>query len=220
MSKKLNKDHDVFKAFLVENAEYAGKLELPIIKSSPFIPKELITFSKAVSYRGNNFDKWIIFYEYDENFERLWHNPKAYLKKLKKFNGVVSPDFSLYRDMPLIMQMWNTYRNRALASWLQNNEIKIIPNVRWGDERSFEFCFDGIEKNSVISVGTHGCIKDKMDRTYFKEGLSKAVEVLIPKIIIVYGAAPKDIFEKYERQGIQIINFESEFAKSRKQVTA
>ena len=109
---------------------------------------------------------------------------------------------------------------RALAVWFQNNGIEIIPNVRFNDERTYEFCFDGIEKNKTIAVGTHGCIKNKADREYFKSGLSELVKILSPKNIIVYGAASDEIFKKYESRGINIIPFESEFSKSRKQVTA
>ena len=122
--------------------------------------------------------------------------------------------------MPLVMQMWNTYRGRAIATWLQNNGIEVIPNVRFGDERTFSFCFDGVEENKTVAVGTHGCIKNKIDREYFIKGLEELVKQLSPKTIIVYGAAPDEIFKKYTDMGIDIIPFDSEFSKSRKQVTA
>ena len=212
--------NDVFRSFLVEEANYDGNLELPVIKTSNKIPNNVITFSKAMSRYWKDFDCWVIFYEHDKNFERLWNNPKAYLTKLKKFNGVISPDFSLYRNMPLVMQQWNTYRSRAIAVWLQNNGIEVIPNVRFNDERTYEFCFDGIEKNKTVAVGTHGCLKTKEDRLYFQIGLAVLVDKLSPKNIIVYGRAPDKIFGIYRDKGINIISFESEFSKSRKQVTA
>ena len=212
--------NDVFRSFLVEEANYDGNLELPVIKTSNKIPNKVITFSKAMSRYWKDFDCWVIFYEHDKNFERLWNNPKAYLTKLKKFNGVISPDFSLYRNMPLVMQQWNTYRSRAIAVWLQNNGIEVIPNVRFNDERTYEFCFDGIEKNKTVAVGTHGCLKTKEDRLYFQIGLAVLVDKLSPKNIIVYGRAPDKIFGIYRDKGINIISFESEFSKSRKQVTA
>lgn len=46
------------------------------------------------------------------------------------------------------------------------------------------------------------------------------VKRLSPRTIIVYGSAPDDIFKKYRDMGINIMLFESEFSKSRKQVTA
>lgn len=220
INKKLNTNYDVFRAFLVENAYYSGKLELPCITTSTEIPNRVITFSKAMSKSWNDFDCWVVFYEHDKNFERLWNNPKAYLEKLKKFNGVISPDFSLYRNMPLVMQQWNTYRGRALAYWLQSNGVEIIPNVRFNDERTYEFCFDGIETGKTVAIGTHGCLKTREDKLFFKIGLAVLVSRLSPKNIIVYGTAPDSIFKLYRDSGINIIASESEFSKSRKQVTA
>ena len=218
-NEKLN-NYDVFHSFLVENADYEGYIELPKIKTSNFIPEKLVSFSKAMSKTWTDFDCWVMFYEHDIKFERLWHNPKQYLSKLKKFKGIISPDFSLYRNMPLCMQMWNTYRGRALSVWLQDNGIEIIPNVRFNDKRTYEFCFDGIEKFKTVAVGTHGCIKRKEDIIFFKVGLTQLVQRLSPKTIIVYGSAPVSIFEPYKDMGINIIAFESEFSKSRKQVIA
>ncbi len=212
--------NDVFRSFLVQNANYDGYIELPVIKTSDDLPKKIVTFSKAMRKTYSDFDAWVAFYEYDRFFERFWNNPKRYLTKLKKFKGVISPDFSLYRNMPLVMQMWNTYKGRALAVWLQDNGIEIIPNVRTADERTYSFAFCGIEKNKTVAIGTHGCIKTSEDRQYFKRGLAELVETLSPKNIIVYGSAPDSIFKTYKELGINIIPFKSEFATSRKQVTA
>lgn len=217
---KFNNSYDVFHSFLVENADYEGYIELPKIRTSNQLPDKIIPFSKAVSNAWKDYDCWVMFYEHDRNFERLWNKPKQYLSKLKKFKGVISPDFSLYRNMPLVMQQWNTYRSRALAVWMQNNGIEIIPNVRFGDERTYSFCFDGIERNKTVSVGTHGCIKRKEDKIFFKAGLAHLVKRLSPETIIVYGSAPDSIFKPYKNIGINVIAFESEFSKCRKQVTA
>ena len=217
---QFNNNYDVFHAFLVEKADYDGYYELPVIRTSNQLPDKVITFSKAMSKTWDNFDCWVVFYEHDRDFERLWNKPRQYLDKLKKFKGIISPDFSLYRNMPLIMQMWNTYRSRAIAVWLQNNGVEVIPNVRFGDEGTFSFCFDGVEENKTVAVGTHGCIKRKEDKIFFKIGLARMVQRLSPKTIIVYGSVPDGIFKPYKDMGINIISFESEFSKSRKQVTA
>ena len=54
---KFNNNYDVFRAYLVENAEYAGRLELPCLSTSDMLPNELITFSKAMSKSAHNYDK-------------------------------------------------------------------------------------------------------------------------------------------------------------------
>ena len=93
--------YDVFNSFLVANSTYVGMFEIPEIKATYDIPNKLISFSEAISCREYN--QWIHFYEDDYKFERIWRNPKRYLAILKRFNGVILPDFSLYRDMPFVM---------------------------------------------------------------------------------------------------------------------
>lgn len=205
---------DVFNAFLVSDANYDGDLEIPVILGDNHRPKKLLEFSKAVS--SKDYECWVHFYEDDASFERIWRNPRRYLPILKKYEGVICPDFSLYRDMPLVMQYWNIYRSHAIGSWLEHNGVNVIPNVRFGDERTFEECCLGIPKHGTIAVGTHGCLKNKTDRDYFRKGLSVVLERLNPMAIIVYGTTPEDIFDDCYRQGIQIYQFDSSFAKSRR----
>lgn len=205
---------DVFNAFLVASAEYDGYLEIPVLVGGDFRPKRLIEFSKAIS--SNDYDCWVHFYEDDASFIRIWRNPRKYLPLLKKFAGVICPDFSLYRDMPLVMQYWNIYRSHAIGTWLQSNGVNVIPNVRFGDARTYEVCCLGIPKHATIAVGTHGCMKNKDDRIFLTEGLADVIERLEPNIVIVYGTAPAAIFDKFRDKGIIILQFDSSFAKSRR----
>lgn len=207
---------DVFNAFLVALAHYAGLFEFPIIEPTYWIPNKLISFSKAIS--AKDFDQWVHFYEDDALFERLWRNPKRYLPILQRFNGVILPDFSVYRDMPFVMQLWNIYRSRAIGFWLQQNSVKVIVNVRYGDRRTYRFCCDGVSRGCAIAIGSYGTLKCKDDRKYFTDGLAVVVRRLEPKTIIVYGAAPNEIFGKYRSMGIDIIVFESAFSISHKEV--
>ena len=197
---------DVFNAFLVRLAIYSGIFEFPIIQPTCWIPNRLIAFSKAISCKDYN--QWVHFYEYDYLFERVWRNPRRYLPILKRYNGVILPDFSIYRDMPLVMQLWNIYRSRALGFWLQNNGIKVIVNVRWGDWRTYRPCCDGLAAGCSIAIGSDGAIEDEDDRYWFTKGLETVVRRLKPKHIIVYGSTPADIFDKYRTAGIEIIQFD------------
>lgn len=207
---------DVFNAFLVKNATYEGIFEFPCIEPTYEAPNRLISFSKAIS--STDYAQWVHFYEDDCNFERLWRNPKKYLGILKKYRGVILPDFSLYRDMPLVMQLWNIYRSRAIGAWLQANRVPVIPNIRFGDRRTFNYCCDGISRKCIIAVGTHGTLRNKADRIIFIEGLDKVVKRLEPRVIVVYGAVPAAIFDKYIEMGIIICHFDSDFAISHKGV--
>ena len=207
---------DVFNAFLVSTATYDGFIEIPCIEPCNEIPKRMIAFSKAVS--SNDHEQWVHFYEDDHLFERLWNNPRKYLSILGKFQGVILPDFSLYRDMPLVMQLWNIYRSRAVGHWLQTKGVKVIPNIRFGDHRTYSICCIGIEKHSVISIGSHGNLKNRLDREIFLKGVDKIVKTLEPRVIIIYGAAPDKYFRKYKDVGIRIVQFDSDFATSHRGV--
>lgn len=207
---------DVFNAFLVSVAQYTGLFEFPCIRAISECPNKLISFSKAVS--SKDYDQWIHFYEDDHLFERLWRNPKKYLELLKRFKGVILPDFSVYRDMPLAMQIWNIYRSRAIGHWLQVNGIKVIPNVRYGDKRTVKIACEGISRKSIIAIGSHGVMKNPVDRKFFLEGLETVVKILCPKEIVIYGTAPSAYFDKYREEGIKITCFESDYATFHKEV--
>lgn len=200
---------DVFKSFLVEDAHYAGSEEIPCIVTSNLLPEKVIPFSKAT--RNKDYDCWVHFYEHDVAFECLWNNPRKYLPILKKYKGIISPDYSLYYDMPMCMQVWNTYRGRALSHWLHKNGVEIIPNVRWGDERTFDLACLGVEANKTISVGSHGCIKTIYEKNKFILGFDHVINNLQPQTVIVYGGMPDKIFGLAKMQGIRLIHFESEF---------
>lgn len=207
---------DVFNAFLVSLAYYAGVFEFPVIQPTYWIPNRLIAFSKAISSR--DYDQWVHFYENDWLFERIWRNPRRYLEILKRFNGVILPDFSLYRDMPFVMQIWNIYRSRAIGCWLQRNGVPVIVNIRYADWRTFRCCCDGISKHCVIAVGSHGLLKSQEDRQNFLRGLDVVVRRIEPSAVVVYGKAPDVFFDKYRQAGIQIIQFESECSISHEAV--
>ncbi|MDO5114212.1 MAG: DUF4417 domain-containing protein [Planctomycetia bacterium] len=205
---------DVFNAFLVEGAEFTEKYEFAKLRGfNAEPPNNLIPFDKAKRSKKHNC--WVHFYLYDEYFMRIWRNPKRYLPMLKKFAGVISPDFSLYWDMPLCQQIESVAHGRALAHWYEKNGISVIPNVRWGDERTYEFCFDGIPKNTTVAVGSHGCLQDLVTRNYFIDGLSVMLERLEPTSIVVYGYTPKDIFESVESKGIKVSQFDNQIVSSR-----
>lgn len=209
---------DVFRSFLVKDAKFSGELELPCIHAESRKPNRMIPFSKAISCQDT--DQWVHFYEDDACFERIWNTPHKYLPILARFRGVISPDFSLYRDMPLVMQQWNTYRGRAIGHWLQENDVPVIPNVRFADSRSYGFCCDGVPKYSTIAVGTHGCMKLVRERTLFKAGLEHVVRTLQPTSIIVYGSTPHDVFGPYQDMGIMVTAHDSLFSETHKVVSA
>lgn len=209
VNKNYETDYDVFNSFLVREATYCGEEEFPCIKSCNEIPNKIITFSEAMSSKCKDYNCWVCFYELDYAFMRIWRQPRRYLNKLKKFNGVISPDFSLYATMPLVMQKFHVYMGRAIATWLKDNGVKVIPNARLGDERTYDFALEGLYKNDVIAIGTVGSYKRLDERNLLIPAIKKTLETLEPSDAIIYGTMPKEI-DKTDYPNTQFHVYESE----------
>lgn len=203
MKRSRHKRYDVFKSELVKTAQFSPIFELPLLKPVHFTPANALPFEKV--YSKANSKNWVHFYTHDHIFECVWNNPKRYLPIFRRIAGVITPDFSVYREMPLAMQIWNTYRNRALAFWLQSEGVPIIPNVRWGDERTYAFAFEGLPKGGTVAVSTNGLLRNKLDREYFKQGLAVMIETLRPQTVVNYSQMPDDIFGPYKDSGLELM---------------
>ena len=62
--------------------------------------------------------------------------------------------------MPLWLQLSNVTKNRWVGAYWQSKGLTVIPTISWGTASSFKFCFDGVEKNSIVAVGMIGSKKD------------------------------------------------------------
>ena len=85
--------------------------------------------------------------------------------------------------MPVPLQIYNTFRSRWCGAYLQSKGFKVIPTVSWGLPQSYWYCFDGIEKGSVVAVSTLGVRKEK---DFFLQGYSEMLRRLKPKAVICY----------------------------------
>lgn len=159
---------DVYKSFLVEDAYFDGDCEIPVLNGINNVnPKNLVLYSDR--NKNPNKEDWICFYEDDYKINSFWNNPRKYLNILSKYGGIITPDYSLYRDMPLSMQIWNTFRSRALGYYLQSIGIKVVPNVRFSDERTYDIACAGVEKKSTIALSTLGLMKIKKKKKSLKK---------------------------------------------------
>ena len=131
------------------------------------------------------------FYYDDYKFISAWREPDKYLERLKKFKAVVSPDFSLYTDFPRALQILSCYRRQWCGAFWQSQGIDVIPDVVWGDEKSFEYCFDGIPKGGTVAVSTVGVANDKQwndkESDMFRSGYNEMLKRLEPTTILFYG---------------------------------
>ena len=100
---------------------------------------------------------------------------------------------------------------RLMGYWLRRKGLALINNGRWGTEETYNYCFEGIPRNSVVCIGTVGGSPRKyVDRDRFENGLREMVRVLQPHTIIVYGSANYPCFDDLKDQSIKIMAFPSQ----------
>lgn len=203
---------DGYSSYLVEGATFIGKYQIPSLPKHDeiLIPKDMIPFDKRNVVKEK--DLAIDFYMHDVTFRQILTSTSKYLDELSRFAAVISPDCSLYRDMPLCLQITNTYMNRAVGFYLQKHGVYVIPNVRWGDERSFEFCFQGLPTNDIVCISTHGCIKGEENKYYFKLGLEEMLIVLKPQVVLVHGSVPDEVFSDFLSE-TKFVHYENYISK-------
>jgi len=85
--------------------------------------------------------------------------------------------------MSLALQIFNTYRSRWCGFYWQSKGLSVIPTVSWSDERSYDFCFDGIEQHSIVAVSTIGCAESKK---LFMAGFMAMCDKIEPQQVICY----------------------------------
>ena len=159
--------------------------QMPTIRNDGYIPRDLIGFN----YAKTSEDKacGIHFYVDDYQFERVWSYPEKYVDILKEYECILSPDFSLYMDMPMPMKIWNTYRSRQIGAFYQAAGVTVIPTLSWAEPETYEFCFRGIEKGWTVSVSTVGVKNSKTAINVWNDGMKEALRQTEPSTVLLYG---------------------------------
>ena len=208
--------YDGFNSELIEKADFMGDLEVPIIRKQDLknLPSRAIPYSK-VKYEEITENDLLVFYEYDEEFRKFVSLPQDKLEIIKDFKFVSTPDCSVYRDMPFWTQITNICVSRSLGVYLQDQGFNVIPNVRWGDERTYEsknddvpIAFAGIPKGSAVSIGTYGCSQSKEDKYHLENGLKNMINYIKPKTVIVYGSMNSKIFDQFKKE-VNFVNLKN-----------
>ena len=171
-----------------------GKLQIPVIPKFQEQPGDfddllLIGFDKTHLEDQNHLDRMVHFFLYDYRFERVWKHPDNDIEKLSRYRAVLSPDFSMYLEMAPVMQLYNVFRNRWCGAYWASKGIRVIPSVNWGDESTFDFCFEGIEKGNIVAVSTymasaHDHRQDQKE--WFMAGYNEMLRRIEPEKIICY----------------------------------
>lgn len=213
--------------FLRNQFDGYGKCNMPLITKNDYSYEELnelrlIGFDKVKNGKDKHYSRMVHFFLYDYKFEDIWKKPDKYVNILKNYRAVLTPDFSMYLEMPIPLKMYNTFRNRWCGAYLVSKGINVIPTVNWGNEDTFDFCFDGIEKGSTVAVSTymvseHNNHADQKD--FFMKGYNEMLRKIEPQNIICYNTPFPEmqgniIYVDYELSSWKHLNDEEEYKPS------
>lgn len=163
-----------------------GKYGLPLIKKQDIdLDKiELWNYTKTKLDDEDNKHKTIHFFTYDWLFENVYDKPEIALEKLDQYYALLTPEYSLYWDMPRALQIYSTFKNRWCGAYWQKNGKIVIPTICCAGADSYDFCFDGIEQGSVVAVSTY--CREEYNKEFMKS-YNKMLEIIKPSAIICYG---------------------------------
>lgn len=173
-----------------------GTFEMPVIKKTKLDLEtiELIGYDKL---NEGQTDKIVHFFLDDYKFEILWKDPEPRIEKLKEYRAILSPQFSMYTEMPVAVQIYQVFKSRWCGAYFQSKGLKVIPSLVWGEADTFWFSFDGVNEGSVVAVSTVGM---RTEKQLFLAGYKEMLRRIKPKAIICYG----DPFEEMEGKLIVI----------------
>lgn len=174
---------------------------MPTIEPTDHVPASLVGFNHAMGDADKG--SCVHFFLDDYQFERLWNRPERYVEILRRYDSVLTPDFSLYMDMPLPMQRWNEYRRRALGHYWQSCGLTVIPTLSWTDARSYGFCFHGLPKHSTVATSSVGVMEDQTALGHWAAGMEAALAELEPRRVLLYGGDPGFVWP----DGVEVVNY-------------
>lgn len=173
-------------------AKFCGKYGIPQIKAyKGDLPERFITFSEVTERGGTSVG--VVCCDFDYELECLWDNPGNYVLTLAGYKCFAEPDFSIRVGDPKSVQIANTYRNHAVAYFMQEHGVNVMPAPSWSSTTSYEYCFDGYERGGAVLVSTVGVLKDERSLMYFRIGFSEMLKRLSPDCVILYGDVNDDV---------------------------
>ncbi|WZB38393.1 hypothetical protein SEA_BAZZLE_114 [Mycobacterium phage Bazzle] len=136
--------------------------------------------------RAAKSDGAVHFFIDDYRFETAFTSPERTLPRVQAVGGALTPDFSWWRSVPRVAQMWQTYRSRWCGAFWQANGVRVVPTLNWGGPESFDFCFKGIPQGNVVAISALG-VRAKDEAEPFRLGFSEMLAQLAPSTVVSYG---------------------------------
>ena len=171
----------------------AGKWQIPIVERQ-FIDLNDVALISYSDIRSNdneiNKKKGVHFFIDDYRFDGIYRNPERSLSRLSQYRFLLTPDYSTYSDMNYWRQLESVAHSRWVGAYWQDEGQRVVPTISWSTPESYEFCFDGVEKHSIVAIGMIGCKRSKRE---FLSGYTEMLNRIEPSSIICFGAPFKEM---------------------------
>jgi hypothetical protein len=176
--------------FLRNSFEGVGKWGIPLIRRQPLIDGEirLIAASNTKTHDTEKNRQCGVHFAIDDyRFSAIYRNPEKSFKKYSQYAFLLSTDDSTYADMQPWRQLESIAHKHWCAAYWQSRGIIVYPMVSWSTPESYPFCFDAIERHSIVAVGMIGC--KERNKLPFLRGYNAMLEKIEPDAIICVGKA-------------------------------
>lgn len=102
----------------------------------------------------SNVESVLQFYVKDRTLEGFWDNRKNIYKDLKKFNfkAIISPNFSVYEDVPRLDHLYNIKRSSIVYKEMIDYGLPAIPDISWYNQIDLDQWIKEINKRQISTI--------------------------------------------------------------------
>jgi hypothetical protein len=152
-------------------------------------------FLKTLGAKGGTLG----FYCEDIKFAHLADHTNEYGLKFKEegWTNIVEPDYSVWEQdpsgnpYPFAASLWNIYRSRYVARYMQELGMRVLPILRWtADDKLFDACVGTLPTNLpwlAVQIRSNMTAMPAAEIRRMERGFQDAINTTTPQGLIVYG---------------------------------
>jgi hypothetical protein len=156
-------------------------------KETPFIPiTNTIEFDFTFyPWKSSNIPEKYGFHTFtdDRRFESLWRQPYKSLKYAIGSQCILTPDFTFYKNSPIMVAQWQLYRSLAVGGFWQSYDITVIQSVNWSTPEQIELSTQFYPVSKYIAVRCPG-------KKYYDDWIKGAEiikKIMKPQLVLHFG---------------------------------
>lgn len=162
-----------------------SRFDIPIIcrQEISWNGDTLVGIQNANARDADAHEKALHCFKDDKRIMAAYEHPERAFERISHYAVLVTPNYSLFSNMPVARQIDAVFRSRWVGAYWQSRGKEVVANVTWGMPDSYDFCFCGLEKRCVVAVSTMGAERTKQG---FLNGYRAMCERVEPSEIWCY----------------------------------